>query len=87
MSVPSGIATVKGKALGVAFNDFDGDGFPDIFVANDSMEQFLFHNQGDGTFKEQALQTGVAFLTMARAMREWASRSPTTIMTGVRISL
>jgi hypothetical protein len=61
VSVPSGVASAKGKALGVAFNDFDGDGFPDIFVANDSMEQFLFHNQGDGTFKEQALQTGVAF--------------------------
>ncbi len=61
VSVPSGIASAKGKALGVAFNDYDGDGFPDIFVANDGMEQFLFHNQGDGTFEERALGTGVAF--------------------------
>jgi hypothetical protein len=60
VSVESGIASVKGKALGVAFNDYDGDGFADIFVANDGMEQFLFHNKGDGTFEERALETGVA---------------------------
>ncbi|MGH9665596.1 MAG: CRTAC1 family protein, partial [Bryobacteraceae bacterium] len=51
----------KGKALGVAFNDYDGDGFADIFVANDGMEQFLFQNRGDGTFEERAVQTGVAY--------------------------
>ncbi len=60
VSAPSGIASVKGKALGVAFNDYDGDGFADIFVANDGMEQFLFHNKGDGTFEERALPSGVA---------------------------
>jgi hypothetical protein len=60
VSAESGIAAVKGKALGVAFNDYDGDGFADIFVANDGMEQFLFHNKGDGTFEERALETGVA---------------------------
>ena len=43
VSVESGIAAVKGKALGVAFNDYDGDGYADVFVANDGMEQFLFH--------------------------------------------
>jgi hypothetical protein len=61
VSVESGIASVKGKSLGVAFNDFDGDGFADVFVANDGMEQFLFHNKGDGTFEELALESGVAF--------------------------
>ncbi len=61
VSESSGIASVKGKALGVAFNDYDGNGFPDIFVANDGMEQFLFHNKGDGTFRERALEAGVAF--------------------------
>src|SRR5262249_29415594 len=60
VSVPSGIASVKGKGMGVAVNDYDGDGFPDIFVSNDRMEQFLFHNRGDGTFEERAFDAGVA---------------------------
>ncbi len=57
----SGIASAKGKALGIAFNDYDGDGFADIFVANDGMEQFLFRNNGEGKFEENALEAGVAF--------------------------
>jgi len=61
VSVESGIAAKKGKSLGVAFNDYDGDGLPDIFVANDGIEQFLFHNKGNGRFEERALQTGVAY--------------------------
>jgi hypothetical protein len=56
----SGIAAKKGRSLGVAFNDYDGDGFTDIFVANDGMEQFLFHNDGKGAFTERALDAGVA---------------------------
>jgi len=60
VSIPSGIASVKGKGMGVAVNDYDGDGFPDIFVSNDRMEQFLFHNRGDGTFEERAFDAGVA---------------------------
>src|SRR5256886_1625727 len=56
----SGIAAVKGKALGVAFNDYDADGFPDVFVANDGMEEFLWHNNGNGTFTNRALEAGVA---------------------------
>jgi hypothetical protein len=60
VSIESGIASARGKALGVAFNDYDGDGFPDIFVANDGMEQFLFHNMGNGKFEERALDSGVA---------------------------
>jgi hypothetical protein len=55
----SGIAK-PGRSLGVAFNDYDGDGHPDIFVANDGMEQFLFHNSGNGTFEERALAAGVS---------------------------
>jgi hypothetical protein len=60
VSQRSGIAKSKGRSLGVAFNDYDGDGFADIFVANDGMEQFLFHNNGNGTFTEKALEAGVA---------------------------
>lgn len=61
VSRESGIGAVPGKALGVGFNDYDNDGFPDIFVANDGMEQFLWHNNGNGTFTNRALEAGVAF--------------------------
>jgi enediyne biosynthesis protein E4 len=60
VSQHSGIASVKGRSLGVAFADYDDDGFTDIFVSNDGMRQFLFHNNGDGTFTECALEAGTA---------------------------
>ncbi len=60
VSAHSGVAVKKGRALGVAFNDYDGDGYADIFVANDGMEQFLFHNNRNGTFTERALEAGVS---------------------------
>jgi hypothetical protein len=59
VSVASGIAAKKGHGLGVAFADYDGDGFTDIFVSNDVTEQFLFHNNGNGTFVECGLDSGV----------------------------
>ena len=59
-SKASGIAGHPGKALGVAIHDYDRDGWIDLFVANDSVPQFLFHNTGQGTFDEVALQAGVA---------------------------
>ncbi|MGC2638524.1 MAG: CRTAC1 family protein [Acidobacteriaceae bacterium] len=49
-----------GKALGIAVADYDRDGHPDLFVANDSMVEFLFHNKGNGTFEETGLESGVA---------------------------
>ena len=49
------------KSLGVTFADFDGDGWIDIAVANDTVQNFLFHNQKDGTFAEKAIERGVAF--------------------------
>lgn len=49
-----------GKGLGIAIADYDGDGHIDLFVANDSMSEFLYHNKGNGTFEEVALVSGVA---------------------------
>ena len=60
VSQRSGIAAKKGRALGVAFADYDGDGFTDIFVANDGMQQYLFHNNGNGTFTEVGMEAGTA---------------------------
>jgi len=57
----SGIAKYPGKGLGVAINDFNQDGWPDIAVANDSHPQQLFRNNGDGTFTESALELGLAY--------------------------
>ena len=61
VSEKSGIAAFKGRAMGVTAADFDGDGYPDIYVANDKTENFLFRNKRDGTFEEIATQAGAAF--------------------------
>jgi hypothetical protein len=57
----SGIASSYGPALGVVCADLNGDGRPDIYVANDTAANRLWLNQGDGTFREGALEAGVAF--------------------------
>ena len=61
VGVRSGVANPEGKSLGVALADYDGDGFVDLFVANDSVRQFLYRNRGDGTFQDQALLAGVGY--------------------------
>jgi enediyne biosynthesis protein E4 len=61
VSQETGIAKVLGKGMGVAFNDYDGDGFTDIFVANDNTPNSLFHNLRGKAFEEVALQAGVAY--------------------------
>lgn len=68
VSVASGIAAKKGHGLGVAFADYDGDGYTDIFVANDATEQFLFHNNGNGTFTESALDSGTALTSNGKML-------------------
>ena len=50
----------EGKGLGIALADYDRDGRIDLFVANDSMPEFLYQNTGNGTFEEVALPAGVA---------------------------
>ncbi len=51
VSEKSGIARVAGRGMSVAFADYDGDGFMDVFVTNDNMPNFLFHNLGNGNVR------------------------------------
>jgi hypothetical protein len=61
ISGSSHIAQYIGKGMGIAFADYDNDGFTDIFVSNDTFPNFLLHNNHDGTFKDVALEQGVAY--------------------------
>jgi hypothetical protein len=57
----SGVGAYVGRTMGVTAADFDGDGWPDIYVANDRTENFLFHNKHDGTFEEIGNESGTAY--------------------------
>ena len=73
-SAASGIGAHRGKALGVAIHDYDRDGLIDLFVANDSMQQFLFRNTGRGTFAEVALTAGDLMTRLGDAVLELTAR-------------
>ena len=68
VSEKSGIAAKKGRALGVSFADYDNDGFTDIFVSNDGMQQYLYKNNGNGTFTECALESGAALTSDGKGL-------------------
>ena len=61
ITAESGFESAPGKGLGIAFNDYDQDGWPDILVANDSFPQQLFQNLEGGGFEEVALLSGMAY--------------------------
>jgi hypothetical protein len=60
VSEEAGITAFAGRGMSVAFADYDHDGYADVFVTNDNMPNFLFHNLGNGKFEEVALLAGVA---------------------------
>jgi hypothetical protein len=68
VSVSSGIRQAIGKGMGLGIADFDDDGWVDIFVANDTLPSSLFHNQRNGTFKEVAEASFVAYTDAGRAV-------------------
>ncbi len=68
VSVETGIHKYLGKGMGAVIADYDGDGFMDIFVANDNHPNFLFHNLGGKRFEEVALESGVAYSQSANAI-------------------
>jgi hypothetical protein len=61
VSKQAGIANPAGKGLGVTFCDFNRDGLTDIYVANDTVRNFLYRNMGNGTFVDEAYRAGVGF--------------------------
>jgi len=61
VSAPTGIGAHIGRGMSVAVADADGDGFVDVFVANDQMRNFLFRNLGGRTFVEEGVEAGVAY--------------------------
>ena len=61
VSQKSGIGRVRGRGLGLVCFDYNNDGLMDVFVANDAMENFLWRNNGNGTFTETAAEIGVAY--------------------------
>lgn len=68
VSKSSLIANHIGKGMSVAFADYDGDGLIDVFVANDTVRNFLFHNDRDGMFSEVGVRAGIAFNADGRAL-------------------
>jgi hypothetical protein len=67
VSAVSGVGALRSNGLGVVIVDADDDGWPDVFVANDTMPNFLFHNAGHMRFVETGLASGVAFAADGRA--------------------
>jgi hypothetical protein len=68
VSAASHIGQYAGKGMGLAFADYDNDGHTDVFVSNDTFPNYLLHNNGDGTFKDVALETGVAYTSDGTAV-------------------
>jgi hypothetical protein len=62
--------------MGVAFADYDGDGWPDVFVANDNSPNLLFHNLGGKRFEEVGLQAGVAYNDEGNVVAGYGRRFP-----------
>jgi hypothetical protein len=67
VTAKSGIFDTTSKSLGVAMLDYDHDGWPDLFVANDTQPNKLYRNRRDGTFEDAAVRAGVAFSADGKA--------------------
>lgn len=61
VTAKAGLADPSSKSLGITVFDYDGDHWPDLFIANDTQPNKLYHNNHNGTFTEGAVQAGVAY--------------------------
>ena len=87
VSKAAGIANPAGKGLGVTFCDYDRDGDTDIYVANDMVRNFLYRNNGDGTFTRRRVRRRRRASTPTASRRPaWASTARTSTATGCRTS-
>ena len=68
VSAASGVSKSIGKGMSLAIADYDGDGYPDVYVTNDTMPNFLFHNLRNGRFEEAAFAAGAALPDDGRAV-------------------
>jgi hypothetical protein len=68
VSEPAHISQYVGKGMGLSFADYDNDGYTDIFISNDTFQNYLLHNNGDGTFTDVGLQAGVAYNAFGNAV-------------------
>jgi hypothetical protein len=68
VTVAAKIYQPEGKNLSVEAADYDDDGWPDLFVANDGLNAYLYHNERNGTFKETGLASGMAVTAQGRVM-------------------
>ena len=73
VSEQSHISQYVGKGMGVSFADYENDGFTDIFVSNDTFQNYLLHNNGDGTFSEVGVLSGVAYNAFGNAVAGMAT--------------
>src|SRR5262249_10223581 len=67
VTLTAGLGATPGPGLGIVCADFNGDRWPDIFIANDGQPNRLWINQKDGTFKEEAVLRGLAYDGLGRA--------------------
>ena len=78
VTAESGLDNPDGKSLGIVIDDFTGDGLPDIAIANDTYQNFLYENQGDGTFVDVALDGAWRSTSSGGRARGWGWTSGTS---------